>query len=206
MTNYLSTINWSGINIDHCLEHSFKDFHAKGLDYVCLTRTPEITVKAYFFEGLDQKPGEVINPHDHRYPFDTQCLSGVIRNKWFRAHPLHRPGLTEMYERFEWMTPLNGGDGFNWIGMSALENYRVRDFVPGSRYFMQADELHTIQVMEPETVIVLMQFADVVPVDEPTYTYAHSAEPPSLKGLYSEFKPDELIKRLRLLEELAAKL
>lgn len=206
MTHILYGEDLDGVNIDLALQHSYKDFHAKGLDYVCLRRTPQLTIKAYFFDGLDQKPGEVINPHDHRYPFLTQCYSGVIRNKWYRPHALHQSGVTEQYERFEWMTPLNGGDGFNWIGLSALENHRIEDFAAGDWYSMKYDELHTIQVMKPETVIVLAQFADALPLDHPTYTYTDSVEPPSLKGLYREFTADELVARINLLKDLADKL
>lgn len=212
MANFLSQINWADINLDHVLEHSYKDFHAKGLDYICLARTPELTLKAYFFaEGMEsQKLGEVVNPHDHRYDFDTMCLSGKIRNKWYQSWPfLYGQDPSEegwrRYECFEYRTPLNGGDGFAWDSEVYLKEVRHRDCAPGERYFMEDFELHTIQVMAPETCIVLMQFEDTLPLDQPTFTFTQSVEPPSLKGLYSEFTADEALNRIQLLKDLSEK-
>lgn len=201
--NLLSAVDLANIDIDECLTHSYKDFHAKGLDYVCLKRTPELTVKAYFFEGLDQKPGEVINPHDHRYPFVTQCYSGTIRNKWYHD-AVDKFDCTTGYQEWEWRTPLNGGDGFTWKSVRWLEELRHQDFRVGQGYWMEHDELHTIQVMRPETCIVLFQFGDLIPLEQPTFTYTQALEAPSLKGLYREFKPDELVKRIELLRALVA--
>ncbi len=39
------------MNIDDMLEHSFRNFHVKGFDYLYIKRTPEHTRKVYFFEG-----------------------------------------------------------------------------------------------------------------------------------------------------------
>lgn len=58
------------------IQNSYRDFHAKGLDYVCLKRTPDHTVKVYFLDGDVSKVPEVVNPHDHRYAFETTVLSG----------------------------------------------------------------------------------------------------------------------------------
>ena len=78
----LDSVQWDTLDVDEVKSNSFKDFHAKGLDYICLFRSPELTLKAYFFsEGMEsQKVGEVVSPHDHRYNFFTQCYSGRIEN------------------------------------------------------------------------------------------------------------------------------
>ena len=59
------------VSMEEVLANSFRDFHAKGLDYVCLKRRPSETVKLYFFDGDVSKLPEVVNPHDHRYDFST---------------------------------------------------------------------------------------------------------------------------------------
>ncbi|QNJ56708.1 hypothetical protein J4U02_gp048 [Mycobacterium phage Aziz] len=213
--NLLGDIVWDDLDVDELLDNSYKDFHAKGLDYLCLHRDAGLTLKAYFFpEGMEsQKLGEVVNPHDHRYHFTTQLMSGVIRNKWYRYADPYIPGdLAEghanWFNIFEWMTPLNGGRGFRSDGDSVLlVNDRTTTLAwPGAQYYMSAHELHTISVGARETCIVLAQYEDVVPDDRPTLTFSQAEEPPSLKGLYTEFEADELIARINLLRELNGKL
>ncbi|QSM01093.1 hypothetical protein SEA_NANOSMITE_48 [Mycobacterium phage Nanosmite] len=211
MTDLLADIVWEDLDVDELLDHSYKDFHAKGLDYVCLHRDEGLTLKAYFFaDGMEsQKLGEVINPHDHRYHFTTQLMSGVIHNKWYRCADPNRfgdlgVGNAHWYNIFEWMTPLNGGNGFTRDGDSVLlTNDRTVTLTrPGAQYYMFAHELHTISVGARETCIVLAQYDDVVPLEYPTHTFTQADEPPSLQGLYTEFKADELVARINLLREL----
>lgn len=66
------------MNMEEVIANSFKDFHSKGLDYICLRRSPVLTTKLYFFDGDVSKLPEVVNPHDHRYDFSTVCLSGCV--------------------------------------------------------------------------------------------------------------------------------
>lgn len=207
----LEKIDWSRIDIDHSLEHSYKDFHAKGLDYLCLVRTPALTVKAYFFEGDAEVASEVVNPHDHRYPFMTQCYSGTIVNKRYRVPPCWDgesigDECGPMYNVFHYRTPLLGGNGFEHIDAIPLQQYQTEYAPAGHRYWQNADEFHTIKVFERDTVIVIAQYADVVPEDEPTVMFSQAAEPPNLDGLYSKFKADQLVKRIGQLRELAGKL
>ncbi|APQ42154.1 hypothetical protein PBI_MRMAGOO_50 [Mycobacterium phage MrMagoo] len=204
--NLLGDIVWDDLDVDELLQHSYKDFHAKGLDYLCLHRDRGLTLKAYFFaEGMEsQKFGEVINPHDHRYHFTTQLMSGIITNKWYQYALMDFPANAQLYNAFGWLTPLNGGQGFSELSKPVhLQNHKTLTLAwPGGQYVMDAHELHTIQVGARETCIVLAQYEDVVPLDQPTLTFTKADEPPSLAGLYTEFKPDELVARINLLREL----
>jgi hypothetical protein len=66
-------------DLDTVASNSFRNFHAKGLDYLCLHRSPELTIKAYFYSG--NIGPEVVCPHDHRYPFSTHILAGESGHK-----------------------------------------------------------------------------------------------------------------------------
>lgn len=46
----LFRFDWEAVDLDSVLANSYKDFHCKGLDYICLQRKPFLTIKAYFFE------------------------------------------------------------------------------------------------------------------------------------------------------------
>lgn len=205
--NLLDSIGWPMVNIDDVVANSYKDYHAKGLDYLCLHRSPSLTVKAYFFESGVQALPEVVNPHDHRYSFWTTCMSGTIRNRWYRVPPCWDGETVEnecgrLYNVFAWHTPLLGGKGFSPAGDVPLQQYRYADFQRGRGYFMDYEEIHTIQVMEPETCIVIAQFADKLTPSQSTHLFTQDSEPPSLDGLYNKLTADEAVKRINLLQEL----
>lgn len=170
-------------NLEHLLDDSYRNFHAKGLDYLCLKRTPLMTVKAYFFDGDVAKLPEVVMPHNHRYNFLTTVLSGEVMNE------LYSPGEggweAKTYNQFSYMTPLNGGAGFTYEGEVLLHKVSHISYREGRRYFSLFGDIHTIRIMEPETILVLYQHEDRVPIEAPTQAYSRdSKEPPSGHGLY----------------------
>lgn len=183
------------ISIDHSVEHSIRDYHVKGFDYICVRRSPTETIKLYFFDGDVTRLPEVVNPHDHRYDFDTWVIAGASENVWFDLDP-----RGQRFNRFHYRTPLNGGNGFIFAEEVNLAETRRLQREAGEHYFMHADELHTIRIVENETVLMLRQREDVVPLGVPTSTFARG-DAPSLSGLYSRFTADEIIARLRRLHE-----
>lgn len=190
-------------HLETMLEHSFRNFHVRGFDYLCLKRTPEHTRKVYFFEGDVAQLPEIVNPHDHRYDFRTTVLTGVMSNSIYYEND---EGLGEVYNEFEWRTPLLGGDGFTWKRETRLFEIQRRAYRPGMTYEMEAHDFHTIRMHSDTTVIILDQYADIVPAEQPTRTFMQDRQPPSLDGLYEKFTPDQLLRRLTQYEELVRKL
>lgn len=188
--------------VETMLLNSYRDFHVKGFDYICLTRSPKYTRKVYFFDGDVSKLPEVVNPHDHRYCFHTFVLSGAVENRTYAAIPsafAKRHGAP-VYNVFDYMTPLNGGDGFTFIGEAALHPLTKNVYGPAHvGYYSTAQDIHTIQIRENNTVLVLDQYEDVVALDKPTLMFTQGNEPPSLSGLYRKWKADDLIARLKTL-------
>lgn len=195
-------------DLEHILAHSYRDFHVKGFDYLCLRRSEVETVKVYFFDGDVAQAPEAVIPHDHRYPFWTDCLAGSVTNHEFiEFHSKRYRDEAEVYDRFVYRTPLNGGDGFKWDREAWLFRAASRAYGTGAGYSMTHDRLHTITV-RPDTVLRLVQFADVLALDEPTHAYrkAGDREPPSLNGLYQPMTADHALTRLAQYEVLAASL
>lgn len=184
------------VTVDEICANSFRDYHVKGFDYICLRRSPTETVKLYFFDGDVSKLPEVVSPHDHRYDFSTLCVAGRVQNMWFAEDRTGQP-----FQRFAYETPLNGGQGFTWVGETRLKNVRKFTASAGRRYHMGFDEIHTIRLVENNTVICLVQHEDRVALNRPTLTFTRDREPPSLAGLYGRFTPDQVLARLRTLRE-----
>jgi hypothetical protein len=178
------------------VEHSFKDFHAKGLDYICLKRTPEYTVKVYLFDGDASTLPEVVNPHDHRYVFRTT----VIRGKLF-DYGYIQDESGEPWQAFDYMTPLNGGNGFTYRGTEGLSLNSVGTISQGSSLITRTDQVHTICTGADQTMVLLEQYGDLVALDAPTSLWCRSGDPtPVQTGLYSKFTEDEASQRLALIQ------
>lgn len=187
-----------GLNLEHVLAHSYRDFHVRGFDYLCLRRSAAMTEKVYFFDGDVAEAPEVVIPHDHRYGFWTDCLAGEVTNREFIelfGKRYRDDGVP--YERFDYLTPLNGGAGFTWSREAWLFRSAETRYAPGEGYSMRHDRLHTIAV-QPDTVLRLYQFADILPVGVPTAAYRPCGERqgPSLDGLYRPMDADHALKRI----------
>lgn len=180
------------------IANSYKNFHTKGLDYICLMRSSKLTRKVYFFDGDVSKLPEVVNPHDHRYDFNTVVLAGEMSNSLYTPSSIT---TDPMYNMFEWRTPLNGGAGFTFKReMRLRETTRhMYSSVGRQEYYMLADEFHTIRMHSDQALLLLDQYEDVVPIDAPTTTFMKEKQAPSLDGLYERFTEDEILKRLKVL-------
>lgn len=194
------------MTIDDVLENSFRNFHARGLDYLCLKRTADHTVKVYFFDGdadLSALP-EIVMPHDHRYDFTTQVVAGSAANME-QSRCADFAGA-DAYHAFDWNTPLNGGDGFSYRGVEFLTQPSRVDYLPGQAWGSRAIAIHALRILRAGTILVLHQGPDVVPIGVPTQTFMRrtsDAEPvkPELAGLYDRMTPAYAETRLRQLTE-----
>lgn len=185
--------------IETICAHSYRNFHAKGLDYLCLHRSPDVTIKAYFFDGDVTQLPEIVVPHNHRYAFTTQVLDGLIVNRIYRPSPR---GV--LYDQFDYLTPLNGGNGFSWAKETRLHECDSAAYSAGQWYSSSREILHTLSIKSHSAIAVLTQFADEIPTDIPTQAFrvAGSREAPSLDGLYEAMTPDHARSLLRRLSRL----
>lgn len=192
--------NLPAVSMEEVLGFSYRDFHCKGFDYICLRRSPIETIKVYFFDGDASKLPEIVNPHDHRYNFDTLCIAGAVENITFTRYQ-GDSAPDYVFHRFNYRTPLNGGNGFTY---AETERLNIRDrwtYWPGEVYEQGYKAIHTIRMVENQTVIALRQFEDRVSLSASTNTWTRDREPPSLDGLYGKFTADEVRKRLAALQE-----
>lgn len=188
-------------DIETICANSFRNFHTKGFDYLCISRTPELTRKVYFFEGELAHLPELVMPHDHRYPFVTTVLAGSVRNKTYLPLPVIHPDLRDrlpVYDHFEYRTPLNDGDGFSWVGEVFMQEDQGNVYTRGRYYRSSADDVHTLEIRCEGTVIMLEQLADEVPLDAPTNAWRKAGDrtPPDLSGLYDRMTPDHARQRI----------
>jgi hypothetical protein len=191
--------------LEQLCANSYRNFHVKGFDYLCLKRTPTHTRKVYFFGNNLAGNPELVIPHDHRYSFKTKVLSGQVTNKTYTAVGRNQKLATGLHvDHFLYATPLNGGAGFEWAQEAYLNPLSSTLYGRGSSWLSAHNAIHTLQIPYPNTVILLDQYEDVVPDSMPTNAYrlVGSREPPNLDGLYDRMDEDYAAQLLVKLAEL----
>lgn len=191
--------------------NSYCDFHAPGVDYLCLHRSPAMTVKAYFFDR--GAPGQPVRPHNHRYDFYTQVLSGICIHSRFRICDATDPSpLIKTYLRRDWFSPLiadgeTPGEGWrDHPFTNGRVPLRVEDraiHMAGDSYFVGAIEIHDIEV-DPSTVLLVTQFPNRFPSGVPTSTYfpIEKAGAPDISDLYHPMTLGQCFTRYSQIMEL----
>jgi hypothetical protein len=183
--------------MDEMIANSYKNFHAKGFNYICLHRSDKHTLKVYILDGDITKVPEVINPHDHRYSFRTEVLAGGMCDHQY--HP-NKYGIE--YERYNYFTPLNGGKGFEEDCVQVLLKHSVKKMDrPGDFLYSPYDRIHTISMLKDQTMLLVDQEEDVLRLDEPTSCWVRTGHPkPDTSGLYEKFTPGQIKEQLKLIE------
>lgn len=178
--------------------NSFDNYHAVGLTYLNLLRTPQMTVKVYLSESgvRHNREGFLVWPHAHRYNFETLILMGSIEHWTFaETHDADYDGLD--WQRFKFHSVVNGGSGFQYeMPVRLLRMYEV--FKAGESYYLNTNQIHTIAVNSRfPTVQFQVQYHDI-PKPE-TFFYSLDKSPPPIGGLYTRMtaqRADEVRKRI----------
>jgi hypothetical protein len=186
------------------LKNSYKNFHAKGLHYLCLQRTELVTVKAYFFEDTASKSPEVVVPHNHRYDFITEVITGELQDHTYqevpvRGHDTHAD--VALYNKFNFYTPLNGGEGFVFCKPVVLKKRSITTRRAGETLGRSSEQIHTISV-KPNTILLLTQLRDKNSIDVPSQAYSSADRElfPNTSGLYDGMDADTAIGYLEILQ------
>lgn len=182
------------IGLGEAVENSYKDFHRKGVHYICLARSPKLTMKLYLFDD-SLAEATLTLPHDSRYHFDLLVIGGRLRMTWFHesAYRTEAQGYDD-YVRFRWDTVLRKGKGFVADGDAQLSETHSEVLDPGGACAMRPADIHTMQV-GPGAALLIAQHPSAASI--PTRVFAHSPEPPSIDGLYGRYNGAEIIEHLR---------
>lgn len=134
-------------------EHSIENHHADGLFYLCLKRSPEETFKLYYVpEVVNPNSGYLVNPHNHRYNFDSVVLSGFLTHFRFTTRHLNVSNASKY--SWNWETK-----ELDFVDTMLLLPIAIEQHKKGSRYYVNTSEVHTLKINEP-TLIGLIQETD----------------------------------------------
>ncbi|MEX3764424.1 hypothetical protein [Paraburkholderia phenoliruptrix] len=161
-------------------QYSTINHHVDGMQYLCLHRSPRLTVKLYLIDPalIDRQPGEfLVTPHTHRYAFESTVLAGSLDHVRFVESSAHDDG--EAYDRFVYLpeTRARLEAGSTRLAVRERHTYGV-----GASYWNDVRDIHTLAISDRLTVLGLTQFADternsivyVKPGAEMKYPAAHT--------------------------------
>lgn len=141
------------MNTTEMSQCSVRNHHVNGLDYLCLHRSPKLTVKLYFIDPhrITIDPGAfLVTPHTHRYAFESTVLYGKLNHVRFKEVS----GQT--YARAVYSPESRSREALGETGLQPSLEYHKE----GSEYFCSVDDIHTLLVPNELVLLGLVQFAD----------------------------------------------
>jgi hypothetical protein len=138
-------------------QHSCINHHVDGMNYICLLRTDELTIKIYMM-GRPENPnnGFLVNPHSHRYPFDSTVLCGELEHIRFHKTSTTFKGV-KVWSEYQYSPETR-----EIVNMGEAQFFMSSVYhTEGGSYFVKSDEIHTLRFNDDKPVIIgLTQFAD----------------------------------------------
>jgi hypothetical protein len=161
-------------NAEQLAPNSRINHHARGLTYLCLHRSTQLTMKIYVLDGArNSNSGFLVHPHSHRYFFETTVLRGHLDHVLFKD-VMPGCGWGETFDRHVY-DPDTGTPTLN--GQRELYGEYQR-YVRGERYAVSPHEIHTLRLDLSVGGPVVLALAQGPDVQKTTNLYL----PPHLKG------------------------
>jgi hypothetical protein len=188
-TKYMIRNLISNLDIQDCINNSFKNYHTVGLDYVNLLRTDRLTLKLYFIDPSRVQPsqdGYLVNLHNHRYNFSTQVLYGSV------SHLLFEETEGKGWFRYDYNSDNSKDSRFQFVKQTGLETLEDTLYKQGETYLCDIHQIHTLRLAGEPTCLLLHQYNDIMM--DGTKFYSRENTPPTLNSdLYQRFTTDEII-------------
>lgn len=134
--------------------------HANGMDYLCLLRTPKLTVKLYRIKDTAKNvnSGYLVHPHNHRYGFSSVLLHGDITHIRFKLTQLPSEA-DSTYDK--WVYSAENKKGQKDPRGAFMLTERIEHHRQRGEYLVNPYEIHTLRIKEgQETLIGLIQYED----------------------------------------------
>jgi len=131
-------------NIDYMVENSIKDFHFKGLNYICFQFMPHLTVRLYVIEPSEPVDTKNVNIHNHLYDSQILVLTSSITNNVYKkidGEDYNHYYLTSA------LCPTNESKKIklDTLGKCSLEQIKSIQLFPGDSHFQDHTEIHNVE-------------------------------------------------------------
>jgi hypothetical protein len=148
-------------NLDYMVEHSIKNFHFPGLNYVCFEFSPKQTIRLYIVEPKDDLDTTNVQIHNHLYDSQLLVLKGWIKNTVYRiSHTMWQNGIP--YHAYHLTSALHPDNKEKQIKLKKLGEYSLyvhssEILKVGDTHFQKHTEIHNV-VNDPKALTAFMVF------------------------------------------------
>jgi hypothetical protein len=131
-------------NIDYMVEHSIKDFHFKGLNYICFQFMPHLTIRLYVIEPTQPVDTKNVNIHNHLYDSQILVLTNNIKNNVYKKI---EGDDYNYYYLTSALCPTNetGKIKLEKLGKCNLELVNCVELFAGDTHFQDSAEIHNVE-------------------------------------------------------------
>jgi len=131
-------------NLDFLVKNSIKDFHFKGLNYICFQFLPHLTIRLYIIEPQEQLDTKNVNIHNHLYDSQILVLTNTLVNNVYKQVP------GDEYNHYYLTSALAVGNAsgkikLDSLGKTGLELVRSITLNPGNTHFQDSEEIHNVE-------------------------------------------------------------
>jgi len=181
------------LDVQKCIDNSYKNHHAKGLNYINLFRDPNLTIKLYFLDENVHKnlnsEGLLVMPHTHAYHFQTVVIYGAIRHVVYKEDKKlsgQHPWLSYKYDSRK-----EPQERFSAPMVTGLTIDSINTYNRGESYYVDPYMIHSLIPTQKSTCLILFQYANQRTITE--FYQPVNSELPKFDGIYERFTPQEIV-------------
>lgn len=152
---------WIRLQLEHnfaqLLRDSIKDFHFRGLNYICFQFLPHLTIRLYIIEPSANLETRNVNIHNHLYDSILLSLYGEIWNTTYKVNT----GRND-YNIYQLTSALHPDNAEKRIRLKKVAQYGLdvvseKRLRPGGWHFQPHTEIHSVE-NDPAKRTVFMAF------------------------------------------------
>lgn len=165
-------------------KHSYFNYHARGVTYLNLLRTPELTVKLYTVLPSFVFPGFIVNPHNHAYDFHTYIVNGNLLDFTFS---IGQSSYNNKWDEYDYFSENRTVIKRNEVSLKPKYGNKVATlYNKGDSYYHDCEDIHTIQACGEEPLVMLLFQYNRRQIT----TQLYSKKEISFENLYIPFKKE----------------
>ena len=179
-------------NLEFITKQSIKNFHFKGLNYICFQFLPNLTIRLYIIKPQDNLKTESVNIHNHLYDSQVLMLVGEMANN------IYAETIGADYHKYYLTSALNPK---NTTGNVLLEKLGKTDLVKvdsinlsaGQTHLQEHKEIHNVE-NKPNEYLAFMVFEHPT-VKDNSILYSpidYGSQIPTKENVYDKYSEVEI--------------